>query len=61
MADKSKHYEQNSKWNKANTLLLTIRLVKTTEQDLIEWLNSQPNKSGYVKALIRKDMEDKNA
>lgn len=27
------------------------------EADLWEWLNAQPNKAGYVKRLIREDME----
>ena len=27
------------------------------ERDLLEWLESQPNQSGYLKALIRQDMD----
>lgn len=27
------------------------------ERDILEWLESQPNMSGYIKDLIRKDME----
>ena len=27
------------------------------ERDLLEWLESQPNQSGYFKALIRQDMD----
>lgn len=28
-----------------------------TEKDLLEWLNQQDNKAGYIKNLIRQDME----
>lgn len=28
-----------------------------TEEDLFEWLNKQSPKQGYIKALIRADME----
>ena len=27
------------------------------EADLLEWVASKPNKAGYIKALIRADME----
>jgi hypothetical protein len=44
------------RYHKKNTRLFTIRLVETTEKDIIDKLNSVPNKSGYVKDLIRKDL-----
>lgn len=38
-----------------------VKLVMyPTEKDLIEWLEQQPNKQGYIKELIRKDMEASN-
>lgn len=55
--DKQKQYERQAKWNQANTWIFNIRLMRTTEADLIEHLNQQPNKSGYIKSLIRADME----
>ena len=33
-----------------------IDLITTTEQDIIEKLESVPNKAGYIKALIRADI-----
>lgn len=30
--------------------------MKNTEKDIIEKLNSVPNKAGYIKALIRADI-----
>lgn len=32
-------------------------LNRNTEPDLIEHLEAQPNKAGYIKRLIREDME----
>ena len=28
-----------------------------SEKDILDWLDSQPNKAGYIKRLIREDME----
>ena len=46
----------NARWTKAN---MTRREVafSPNEQDLLEHLDAQPNKAGYLKNLIRKDME----
>ena len=35
----------------------SVRISKNTEQDMYEHVSSIENKSGYVKDLIRKDME----
>lgn len=45
------------KYHKAHTQSITIRLMKNTEQDIISKLESVPNKAGYIKSLIRKDIE----
>ena len=44
------------RYHKAHTVSLTIRLMKNTEQDILERLDSVPNKDGYIKALIRADI-----
>lgn len=31
--------------------------MKNTEQDIIEKLDSVPNKAGYIKQLIRQDIQ----
>ena len=33
-----------------------IDCIKTTEQDIIQKLESVPNKAGYIKRLIREDI-----
>ncbi len=44
------------RYHKAHTKLFNIRLVTTTEQDIIQKLESVENKSGYIKDLIRADI-----
>ena len=45
--------------NKYNSEKIKTRTINFSprESDLLEHLNAQPNKSGYLKELIRKDME----
>ena len=44
------------RYHKAHTKMLTIRLVETTEQDIIQRLDNVPSKAGYIKSLIRADI-----
>jgi len=39
------------------SLKRTLVTFYPAESDLWEWLDAQPNKQGYVKRLIREDME----
>lgn len=57
MATREARNKAQAKYNKANTTQITLRLNLKTEADIIEHLQAQPNKQGYLKALIRKDME----
>lgn len=41
------------KYNKEKTILVSIRLNKETDKDIIEILNSVTNKQGFIKELIR--------
>jgi hypothetical protein len=43
------------KYNKAKTKTYLIRLNKETDKDVIEILESQKSKQGYIKELIRLD------
>lgn len=46
----------NAKYAKANVKRMGVSFYPS-ERDIYEWLQTQPNKQGYVKALIRADME----
>lgn len=45
------------KYQKENIVNVKFTLNRNTESDLIEWLSGQDNKQGYLKELIRADME----
>lgn len=44
------------KWDRDNTKQFKIKLMKTTDSDIISWLDEQDNKQGYIKKLIREDI-----
>lgn len=46
-----------AKYDKANTVQITLKLNKKTDADIIEALESVSNKQGYIKELIREDLE----
>lgn len=48
------------KYQKNNTTSIAIRFMNNTESDLLEKLNSVDNKAGYIKRLIREDIEKEN-
>lgn len=45
------------RYHKAHTISIAIRIGKETEADIIQKLDSVPNKAGYIKSLIRADIE----
>ena len=56
MTEKRKETPQE-RYQKKYRVSFIVPMMKTTEADLIEWMKQQPNKSGYIKSLIRADME----
>ena len=47
----------NSKSNKINTKMICLRLSYNTDADIIKKLDEVESKMGYIKELIRKDMQ----
>ena len=45
------------KYNEANVKQIKLNLNIKTDADIIEKLTACSNKQGYIKSLIRKDME----
>ena len=45
------------RYNAKNTTRVAIALNNNKDHDIIEHLEAQPNKQGYIKSLIKKDME----
>jgi len=56
--DQGKYVQQ---YIKDNIRQIRLTLNQKTEQDLIDWLDQQPNKQGYLKQLIRADMLQKQS
>lgn len=46
-----------AKFTKEQTISVNLRLNKNTDADIIEKLASVPSKMGYIKQLIRADLE----
>ena len=44
-------------YRKKNVKQVMCKLNRNTDPDLIEWIESKENMQGYLKSLIRKDME----
>lgn len=44
------------KYRKNNTRNVTLQLNKNTDKDILKKLDEVPSKMGYIKELIRKDI-----
>ena len=47
----------SAEFNKRKTVQVALRLNIETEKDIIDQLNKVPSNMGYIKELIRKDIE----
>lgn len=54
----NKKAEYNTAYNKANTVVINIRLNKKTDADIIEALETCANKSKLIKDLIRREISE---
>lgn len=59
--DKEKRKAYQSRWCKDNTKGIYLKLSKTTDADIINWLADHTNKQGYIKELIRADIRNWNS
>lgn len=53
--EKKSKYDQ--KYMRDNVMSFRFQINRKTEPDILEWFNQQPNRNGYLKRLIREDME----
>ena len=56
--NKRSRYAANKKYDKAHTKMYGVKVVITTEREIYEKLENTPNKSGYIKELIKKDIAE---
>ena len=61
MANKSTESQIRAsvKYNKENTVQISLKLNRSTDADLIDNLHRVANKQGYIKELIRRDIAKK--
>ena len=55
--------EYLAQYEKENLRQIRLKINRKTEPELLAWIEKQENIQGYIKELIRKDMEraeDKN-
>lgn len=45
------------KYDAENTMQVHLKLNRRTDEDVLEKLDSVPNKQGYIKELIRADLK----
>lgn len=58
MKDQKAWIEQ---YQKENIKRVVLKLNRVTEESMISWVEGKENVNGYLKELIRKDMEMKKA
>lgn len=46
-----------ARYAKAHSRVIGVKVTDSTDADIIEWLAAQPSMSGYIKRLIREDIE----
>ena len=51
------YYPSNKRYEKNALRKVMIAFNRNTEPDLVEWIEATDNKAGYIKRLIREDME----
>ena len=60
MSEKKKKVETKNerqlKYQKLNTKLISLRLVNSLDQEMIEWLDSHKPVAGYIRKLIEQDI-----
>ena len=42
-----------AKYDKANTIFIGLKLNNKTDKEIIDLLNAQPNKQGFIKKILK--------
>ena len=57
MKIRESNYRASQKYRAEKCRKVQLELNKRIDADVLDWLDSLPNKAGYIKDLIRADME----
>ena len=52
------HIRASAKYNKENVKRVILHFNITTDKDILDFLSHKDNKTGYIKQLIRSDIEN---
>ena len=58
MEENNKQSQYSMKYDQKNTQRIYLKFYLKTDADILEKLDSVENKQGYIKDLIRKDIEN---
>ncbi len=50
-------YEPQRRYHAKAIMRVTVDFNRNTESDLVERVEREPNRSGYIKQLVREDVE----
>ena len=53
----NKHSKAQAKYDKDHTVMVTLKLNKDTDAEIICWLQEQPSKQGAIKQLIQREVD----
>lgn len=56
---KESQLKAQKKYDAQNTVQFKMKLNKNTDSDILKKLDEVPNKQGYIKELIRDDINEK--
>ncbi len=48
----------HTEWERKNVRKVLIKINLQTERAMAEWMENKPNMQGYIKSLIKADMEN---
>ena len=55
--DKQKLYKRNAEWDKKNTVMTSVKLVRSTDADILQFLEGK-QKQTVIKAALREYMKN---
>jgi len=50
-------YSRTAEWKKENTRFYGIRFTKNVDQEIIDFIDSQPNKNEFFRQLVKDEMK----
>ena len=55
--DKQKLYKRNAEWDKKNTVMVSVKLVRSTDADILQFLEGK-QKQTVIKVALREYMKN---